>query len=98
MRRDNAHHNEDGFTLLELIVVILFAGILAAISAPSFSALNQRNKVTQDLTSAKNALLEAQRSAIRRGQNCQLDFSYDTSTNKSIKSFTVLIIETDILL
>jgi prepilin-type N-terminal cleavage/methylation domain-containing protein len=78
MNHDNTHYNEDGFTLLELIVVILFASILVAISAPSFSALNRRNKVTQDLTSAKNALLEAQRSAIRRGQNCALLFSYDT--------------------
>ncbi len=75
MRHYNAHHNENGFTLLELIVVMLFVGIIMAISAPSFSALNQRNKVTQDLTSTKNALLEAQRGAMRRGKDCELSFS-----------------------
>jgi prepilin-type N-terminal cleavage/methylation domain-containing protein len=75
MRHYNAHHNENGFTLLELIVVMLFAGILAAISAPSFIGLNQINKVNHDLSSAKNSLLEAQRGAMRRGQDCTLFFS-----------------------
>ena len=86
MNHDNTHHNEDGFTLLELIVVILFASILVAISAPSFSALNRRNKVTQDLTSTKNALLEAQIGAMRRGQSCTLSFS--TATPPTISSST----------
>lgn len=35
-------NNEDGFTLVELLVVILIIGILAAIAVPVF--LNQRNK------------------------------------------------------
>jgi prepilin-type N-terminal cleavage/methylation domain-containing protein len=86
MRRYNAHHNEDGFTLLELIVVAVFVGIIAGISAPSFIGLNQRNKVNQDLTSAENALLEAQRGAMRRGKDCTLSFSVSASGEPTISS------------
>ncbi|WP_027403281.1 pilus assembly FimT family protein [Aphanizomenon flos-aquae] len=86
MRHYNAHHNEDGFTLLELMVVMIFVGILAAISAPGFIGLNQRNKVTQDVTNAENALLEAQRGAMRRGKDCTLSFSVSASGEPIISS------------
>jgi prepilin-type N-terminal cleavage/methylation domain-containing protein len=78
MRHYNAHHNEDGFTLLELIIVIIVSGILAAVSVPSFLASNRNNQLNNDLASAKSALLESQRDAMRIGKTCTISLSTGT--------------------
>jgi type II secretory pathway pseudopilin PulG len=65
---------------------MIFLGILSAISAPTFLALNRTNQVSQDLASAKSALLEAQRDAMRQSNTCPLSLS--TSTPPTISSST----------
>lgn len=41
------HHSEDGFTLLEILVVITITGVLMAIAMPVF--LNQRKNAVDDM-------------------------------------------------
>lgn len=61
--KDGQRNREDGFTLVELLVVILIIGILASIAVPVF--LNQRKKAVDAalLTDIKTLSL-AQESAI----------------------------------
>jgi prepilin-type N-terminal cleavage/methylation domain-containing protein len=65
-----APRNEKGFTLLELIIVILVAGVLAAISAPSLLTWYQRMRVNNAMSQVQGSLQTAQREAIRRNTNC----------------------------
>jgi type IV pilus assembly protein PilA len=62
---------EDGFTLVELLVVMLILGILAAIAIPSF--LSQRDKASD--AEAKAAARTAQTAAETYGTDNDGDFT-----------------------
>ncbi len=55
-RREPAHHDNAGFTLLELIIVMVIIGILASIAIPSF---------TQNIKHAREAVLREDLHTIR---------------------------------
>jgi type IV pilus assembly protein PilA len=72
----NQRKNEHGFTLVELLVVIIVIGILAAVSLPNF--LNQSAKAKQ--TEAKQII-----STINRSQT-----TYRTENDRFATSFNLL--------
>ncbi|MEM7758912.1 MAG: prepilin-type N-terminal cleavage/methylation domain-containing protein [Cyanobacteria bacterium P01_A01_bin.40] len=71
--------NNSGFTLIEVIVVTIIVGIIAAISVPNFFSLLQRNRVTEALSSIEGALREGQKQAERDGSGC--DLTIDTAND-----------------
>ena len=62
-----------GFTLIEVIVVTIIVGIIAAISVPNFFGLLQRNRITDASSSIEGALREGQKQAERNGSLCSLN-------------------------
>ncbi len=81
MQLCNARTNNRGFTLFEMLFVLVIIGILSAILAPSFLGMFSRNKVNNALAQVRGALQEAQRQAIRNSKSCTV--TIDT-TNKKV--------------
>jgi type IV fimbrial biogenesis protein FimT len=61
-----------GFTLIELITVILIAAILMALAAPPFRALILNNRITTQTNNFISALNLARSEAVKRGVSATL--------------------------
>lgn len=63
------HH---GFTLMEIVILLMIIGVLSAISAPSFIHQLNRIRVEDALLRVHGALRETQSEAIRRSRTCSI--------------------------
>ena len=70
----HAHRPPAGITLIELLVALLVAGILSALTVPGFTAYLQRERVAGALNRLTGELYHAQMLAVRNGARYQLRF------------------------
>lgn len=73
---------DSGFTLIEMLVVVIIVGVIGAIAAPSFLGLLNRNRVNSALNELEGAIKEAQRQAIRSGQQCIITIDDSSDSNQ----------------
>ena len=66
------YKNSQGFTIAETLMILVIVGILSAIAAPSFLAMNNKAKLDNAVNTVRAALQEAQREAMRKSKNCTL--------------------------
>jgi Tfp pilus assembly protein FimT len=71
-RSNRRRRHQFGFTLIEVLVIVLVVGILAVLSAPSFIALMDSIRVDQTIVEVRTALQSTQRQAIRGTQVCSV--------------------------
>ena len=83
---------EQGFTLIEIIVVLLIIGILLAITIPSIMGYVSKAKDAQLLTEARSVLLAAKTKGTQLCANNELS-SFDKYIELVwyIKSFVVIV-------
>lgn len=70
-------NSQQGFTLMELIIVIILIAILSAIAAPSLIVWVKQARVREAQTILRGALAETQQEAIRKSKNCAITIPND---------------------
>ncbi|AFY38141.1 hypothetical protein Lepto7376_1813 [[Leptolyngbya] sp. PCC 7376] len=78
--------NSRGFTLLEILAVILLLGITAAIASPSLLGFLARAKVDSAFSELRAMLQLAQRNAIRNSKTCTMFLPENNSENGVLTS------------
>ena len=68
--------NEKGFTLLEILIVIIIIGVLAGLAIPAYQAAVEKSRAQEALTS----LAATRQSLIRYGATTNSDFTNATFT------------------
>jgi type IV fimbrial biogenesis protein FimT len=71
--KPQAAHTHRGFSLIELLIVVVILGVVAAIAAPNFQGTIENNRVNSAAEGMRDAIAVARTEAIRRGTSVWLE-------------------------
>ena len=86
----DVHKNNKGFTLIEIITVVIIIGVLASIAAPNLLGMLNQARVKEGMNQIEGAIKETQRLAMRRGKTCKIKFVEKTIDGKSRETINVV--------
>ena len=70
--------SDRGYTLMELMVVLIIIGVIAAIASPTFVGMLSRYRLEESLQQLLGAINETQRLAMLRSQSCRININPST--------------------
>ena len=83
-------NKEEGFTLIELMIVIAIIGILAAVALPAYQDYTIRAKVTEGLAIASAAKVTVTENWMSTGAAANLDLGYTApAATANVASVTI---------
>ncbi|MGY6528936.1 MAG: pilus assembly FimT family protein [Cyanobacterium sp.] len=71
---------QKGFTLVEIVAILVIVGISAAIGTPSLVNARRQDQVNQAHSRIRSTLVEAQINANRRSQDCTVNIGTSSTT------------------
>jgi type IV fimbrial biogenesis protein FimT len=79
-QRAVCRHDDAGFTLMELVVAMVFAGVLLALAIPSWRSYQQKQGYLADTQQVVSTLRDVQIRAVAEETKFEVDFGADGKT------------------
>lgn len=78
MKHWNVRKKNCGFTLIEMLVVVIIVGVVAAVGVPNLLGMIYKARIDDGVADIEGAIKEAKSQAIRYSQKCEIEIKTET--------------------